>query len=264
MLLHSIIARYLSAKTLRLQDYGLEGLVEGKPTTLYHGTTRNFRKFDLSKSREDLVNQYYGAGIFLTPSKRVAEAYADANRNIGFPPEIIEDLKRKNPNAGSFLQTLFDHGREGWEIYWKENGFWRDDPLPGQGAVDLEGFEDHLGGIDSNDIGDLSDYIIGTKGKPKGDEGPVNIFNQSTGAPSWLYDLLDKLGLDSDQYRPKVYTVEVTAERTLVTSSKAQARKARQQGYDAVIYYGTDLVQNVPEVALFDPRNIRITRVEVV
>lgn len=255
-----------AAKTLNLADWGLEGLTQGQSVTLYHGTTRSFRTFDMSKSRGKLVNKFYGAGIFFAPVKRVAEAYALANRNIGFDPSIIEELRRKNPNAGAFLQALVDHGADGWESYWKEHGFWRDDPPPGEGTVDMTGFQEHLKGVDPNTLGDIAGYVIGSATKPLGsdDSGVINIFNQSTGSPGWVYDDLDAVGLDSSIYRPKVYTVDVKAKNPLVTSSKSQAKAAKSKGYDAVIYYGSDLVGGVPEVAIFNPSNAKIRTVEVV
>ena len=258
--------RRFVAKTLNLQDHGLEGLKEGRPVTLYHGTTRLFRSFDMAQSREELVNNYYGKGIFLTPSKRVAAQYADANRNVGFDSSLIAALKRKNPNAGNFLQALYEHGRDGWETYWQEHGFLREDPPPGEGQLDMAAFEKHLGGVDANDLGDIAGYILGSKTKPLGadDEGTINIFNMSTGAPGWLYDKLDEIGLDSSAYRPKVYTVSVSVSNPLVTASKSQARKAHQQGYDSVVYHGSDLVGGVPEVAVFNPRAVRVKHIEVV
>ena len=71
------------------------------------------------------------------------------------------------------------------------------------------------------------------------------------------------MGLDSAVYRPKVYTVVVTVSHTLVTSSQPKARSARSRGYEAVVYYGPDLVLGVPEVAVFNPARVRIVNVEV-
>lgn len=262
-----VVARYIeSAKTLDLKTWGLEGLTKGEPVTLYHGTTRSFRTFDLGKSRTELVNKFYGAGIFLVPSKRVAEDYAGANRNIGFEPSIIDDLKHKNPAAGAFLEALYAHGADGWEHFWKKHGFYRDDPAPGEGTVDMIGFQKFLGGVDPNTIGDIAGYIIGSKTKPIGwdAEDHLSLFNTSTGMPDYVYGNLDEVGLDSATYRPKVYTVSVTAKNTLVTASKSQARGARQKGYDCVVFYGADLVGGVPEVAVFDPSQVKVTHVEVV
>lgn len=255
--------RWLEARRpLVLAEWGLDGLVEGRPTTLYHGTTRSFKRFDLSKSRDELVNQFYGPGIFLTPSKRVAWEYADANRNIGFEPDIIDDLKRINANAGAFLESLY---RNGWPDAWNLEYARLESTLkPGQTLG--EALDDYLGDVDGNDLTDIAPYIIGSKVKMRGDV-ESDVFQAisgtgGTGAPEWTYDTLDTLGLDSDKYRPKVYTCTVTVQNTLVTASQAEARKARSNGYDSVVYYGRDLVEGVPEVAVFDPRKVVINKVE--
>lgn len=241
-----------------VEYYHLEPLLEGKPMTLYHGTTRQFSKFDLSKSREELVKNYYGAGIFLTPSKRVAWKYADANRNIGFDPEIIGEMKRINRNAGDFLELLFKKGYEaGWKVL--TDRFMKDPGPPINIPMDA-----YFGNVDPNDLNDIAPYIIGSKfTRDRGDNEFVNIFSTSTGMPDHVYDSLDKLGLDSKKYRPKVYTVVATAKKVLVTKSKAQARTARKKGYDCVIFFGSDLVDDVPEVAIFNPQHVRITKVQV-
>jgi len=257
-----------TAKGFNPAHYGLEGLLKGEPTTLYHGTTASFKAFDLSHSRDELVDQYYGKGIFLSPYKNVAERYANANRNMGLPQSVIGDLKRVNPNAGEFLQALFERGSDAWETFARDHGFWDDDPPPGEGTFDMVGFGKYLG-VDGNTLMDLSQHIIGTK--YNNSQGPdqleelMNVFEPpSTGSPEWVYDNLDEVGLNSDVYRPKVYTVVVKIDNPLVTASKSEARRARQKGYDGVIYHGTDLVGGVPEVAVYDPRRVRILRVEVV
>lgn len=248
-----------------LAEYHLEGLRTGQPVTLYHGTTRLFRAFDMNRSRGELNEGYYGNGIFLTPSKRVAEMYANANRNIGFPPSIIDDLKRRNAPAGKFLQTLFDHGQDGWEIAWKEAGFWNANPKPGEAQVDWAGYNEYIG-VDGNTLQDIADYIIGSKSKPLGlGGGSLDLFGGgSTGLPDHVYSSLDEVGLDSKTYRPKVYTVAVTCTNPLVTKSKSAARKARSKGYDSVFFFGSDLVQGVPEVAVYSPRNVKVRKIEVV
>lgn len=259
-----VARRFEAKKALNLSEYGLEGMLEHRPVTLYHGTTRLFKTFSMDRSRTELVDQFYGAGIFLTPSKRVAERYAQANRNIGFDAAIVEDLKRKNPNAGKFLQMLVAEGQPAWENYPRAEGFWNDNPPPGQGTFDIVGFEKFLG-VDPNTVSDIAGYIIGSKIVPLGtDDGALHMFGQSTGAPDWLYDDLDRVGLNSKTYRPKIYTATVTVSNPLVTSSKSQAKAARSKGYDSVIYYGSDLVGGVPEVAVFNPRDAKVKHIEVV
>lgn len=249
--------RRVTAKSIDLSHWGLEGIAKGESVTLYHGTTRSFTTFDPSKSRKELVDKFYGGGIFLVPSKRIAEQYAGANRNIGFDPEIIDDLKRKNPKAGAFMQTLYKVGHDAWDLLEEEirerNPEWQEYPLTHAEA--------YLG-VDPNLLGDVCPYIIGAKHQAEAPE--VTLFNTSTGAPDWIYDDLDKLGLDSTVYRPKVYTVEVRVKNPLVTANKSQAKAARGKGYDSVVFFGADLVGGVPEVAVFNPHDVRIKHVEVV
>lgn len=261
----SYIYELRSAKSLNLADYNLEGLSNGTPVTLYHGTTKLFRTFNMDLIREELVENFYGGGIFLTPSKRVAEHYAGANRNMGFDASIIADLKSKNPHAGEFLQVLVDHGSEGWDLFAKEKGFLSDTPKkPGDGLLDWEGFQKYLG-VDGNTIGDIAGFILGSKVVPLGlEDREQNIFNMSTGTPAHIYDALDEVGLNSNTYRPKVYTVTVKVSNPLVTKSQSAARKARSKGHDSVVYFGPHLVGGVPEVAVFSPQVVKVKRIEVV
>ena len=193
---------------------------------------------------------------FLTPSKAVAEKYANANRNIGFEPEIIDDLKRKNRPAGEFMGELYSKGRDAWDDLIEKMKVLYPDEAPGL-AVDK-----HLK-VDGNLIDDVCGYIIGSKIVPTGMDAPT-LFSMSSGAPDWVYDELDQIGIDSGKYRPKVYTVVVTVKKPLITSSKAQAKSAHQKGYDSVVFYGSDLVAGVPEVAVFDPGDVKIRHVEAV
>lgn len=240
----------------------LEGMFEGRPVTLYHGTTRLFRRFDLSLSRDALNDNFYGSvGVFLTPSKRIAEDYAEANRNIGFDAAIVEDLKRKNQYAGEFLETLVKHGKGGWDIFLLKHQL-----IEEAGQLRMEELGKLLGGVDPNTLGDIAGYVIGSNVKPlgQGDDSLAQLMGlSSTGAPRYIYDYLDEVGLNSKVYRPKVYTVTVMVSNPLLTKSKPKAGKAKKGGYDSVVYYGPGLVRGVPEVAVFDPRNVRIKKIEV-
>ena len=265
-----VAARFAAAKKIpSLRELGLEGLGTGAPVTLYHGTSSIFSEFDIAKSRDELVNEFYGRGIFLTPSKRVAWQYAQSNRNMGLPVSVIDDISQVNRNAGAFLRALYEQGQDAWEPYWKAHGFWRDDPAPGEGKLDSVGFEKHLGGADGNTLLDISQHIEGTayrnQAPPDSSQELMDLFSGggSTGSPDWLYDHLDTVGLDSTKYRPKVLTVVVRVDNPLVTASKAEARKAPSKGYDSVVYYGSDLVGGEPEVAIYDARKAKITHVEV-
>jgi hypothetical protein len=249
------------AKKINLDEWGLQPLTEGKPVTLYHGTTRMFKTFDLGKSRDELVNKFYGNGIFLVPSKRTAEKYALANRNVGFDPSLVDDLKAKNPGAGKFMERLVEDGDDAWEKYYNREAM----GLTDDNQSLMEALEKEAGGVDPNTIADVAGYVIGSKvRRMPDDDGTLNIFNQSTGLPEFMYKNLDEIGLDSEVYRPKVYKVSVQADNVLVTANSGAARGARGKGYYCVIFYGSDLVDGVPEVAVFSPKNARVMGYEVV
>jgi hypothetical protein len=211
-----------------------------------------------------LVKKYYGGGVFLTPEKRIAWRYAEANRNIGFDQSIIDDLKSVNPNAGTFLESLYKKGFEGgWdELLEITLGGLTGDKL--HAAI-----ERHFKGVDPNDISDVAAYVVGSKAIGETRDGTLEELmgvmtgRQTTGAPDYIYDSLDRIGLDSTKYRPKVYTVTVRGiHNPLVTKNLGQARRARSKGFDAVVYYGSEAVGGVPEVAIFDPRKVKIVKVE--
>lgn len=263
--MNKIADRYISdivircAKELNLSSWDLEGLALGLPTTLYHGTTRSFKKFNIGMSRDELVDKYYGAGIFLTPSKRVAESYANSNRNIGVDPSIISELKSKNRKAGDFMELMYKVGNDIWDMYSREAlGLGPDDDY-------VEAITKVTGGVDPNLIADLCGWIIGSKKTPVGsNDDALSLFSQTTGAPSWIYDTMDEVGVDSNEYRPKVYTVVVTVSNPLVTNSKPRARSAKSKGFDSVVYYGQGIVSGVPEVAVYNANDVKITNVTVV
>jgi hypothetical protein len=156
-----------------LARHGLDKLLDGRPTILYHGTTREFRKFDLASSRKELVNKFYGDGIFLTPSMGVAVQYAEANRNIGFDKGIISDLKKIDRVGGAFLAELCKSGNAAWEGFSVEN--WNSELK-----------------LDPNTIADIAAYVIGSKVRPLGSrDDSFNIFSMSSGLPGYVYDELD-------------------------------------------------------------------------
>ncbi len=247
----------LLAGTFDAASWDLEGLLEGRAVRLYHGTTNSFTAFDIKHARLELVDRYYGAGIFLTPSLKVAWQYAYANRNMGFPESIIDDLAKRNGSAAKVLRLMYEQGAAVWD---------KDLSMEALGAKDgefMEALNRATGGVDANILQDICPWIIGSKMKPLSGNDPVMFLStQGTGMPSYVYDNVDEIGLDSKTYRPKVYTVMVQSAKTLVTASKAEARKAHRKGYEAVIYHGSDLVGGVPEVAVFDATKVRIEAVD--
>lgn len=238
---------------ITLDYYGLTPFLKGNTIIAYHGTTSTFDKFDINKSRDELNRQYYGNGIFFTPKKEIAEKYAYANRNMGFPKNIINDLKLKNKEAGIFLEELYNLGADAWDLekYQKPNK---------HGGIGS--YVDGFNGVDANTLQDIAAWIIGSKIKPLSTGNDFELFNNSTGMPSYIYDLLDEIGLNSFLYAPKVYTVEIKTTNPLITSDAKKALTAQKNGYDAVVFMGEKLVGDVPEIAIFDTDHIQIKNVE--
>ena len=253
-----------------LDSYGLDDLIRTGSGKLYHGTNRQFKRFDMAYIRHDLINRFYKApGIFLTPRRATAEQYADAARNAMVPAVVVADLVRTNRGAGEVLTRLVGEGRDAWD------GLRAEAKAAFPDATYFEAMEMMTGGVDQNTLMDLAKHIEGTRYTDAPEENSLFEATNSlfalwgsaapTSTPVWVFDALDRLGLDSSEYRPKVYTVEVSGlDRVLVTRSKAEAGKAKAKGYDAVVFCGSDLVDGVPEVVVFDPSNVRVTKVDLV
>ncbi len=246
-----------------IDHHGLGDLVRGGSVTLYHGTTRQFRRFDAAHIRHDLINHFYKApGIFLTPKKSVAVQYAGAARNAMIPVTVIDDLTRRNRGAGDVLGRMVREGRDAWEgLFEDATAQFPDAESP------FDALEQLAGGVDPNTLMDIAEYFDGSKyAKGAADQTLFDLWGMTpTGTPAYIYDDMDAVGLDSSEYRPKVYTVSVSGmNRVLVTRSKSEAEKARSRGYDAVVFCGADLVDGIPEVVVFDPAKVRVTKVEVV
>lgn len=241
----------------------MDDLVRSGSATLYHGTTRQFERFDAAHIRHDLINRFYKApGIFLTPRKGVAEDYSTAARNTMLPASVVDDLTRVNQTAGAALGRLVREGADAWDgLFADAVARFPDAATPG------EALDRMMGGVDPNTLMDISEYVDGSKyAKGAADETLFDLWGMTpTGTPDHVFEDLEEVGLDSTPYRPKVYTVRVSGlERVLVTKSKTDAAKARSRGYDAVVFCGADLVGGVPEVVVFDPSKVRVVKAEVV
>ena len=263
-LLEAALSLSASTDDCHLQSYGLDDLVNTGSGTLYHGTNRQFQRFDTAYIRHDLINRFYKApGVFLTPSRAVAENYADAARNAMIPVEITTDLTGKNRGAGEILTRLVQEGQDAWDsLYMDAKAAFPDARNP------LEALEQMAGGIDPNKLMDLAKHIDGSRfTEAREAESLFDLWSGSVrSTPVWVFDDIDRMGLDSSKYRPKVYTVEVSGlEKVLVTQSEVEAGKAKASGYDAVVFCGgADLVGGVPEVVVFDPARVKVLKVDIV
>lgn len=255
---------YINSQSLDVYDYdcrkanadiisnaGLDGLREGRSVTLYHGTTRLFRRFTLEAMSDEQTDSKFqrGAGIFFAVSQRVAQGYATGNRNWGLSSTVVDDLKRKNRAAGALLEELVKKGSKGWAAYLEATG------------LEFDALSEALHIDDLNDLNDIASYVEGSAFGASDSSTLSEMFGMGgVGMPDDTYDALDRVGLNSRTYRPKVYTVAVTCHNAGLIVNPSQAKRARQQGHDCVVYDGEAGI----EVIVFDPKRIRIQKVDVV
>jgi diguanylate cyclase (GGDEF)-like protein len=69
---------------------------QGRPQVLYHGTTADFSKFDLSKAGQK-DHGFFGSGIYLTPDSKVAGAYSDYDQDVSGQSTMPVYAKIENP-----------------------------------------------------------------------------------------------------------------------------------------------------------------------
>ena len=242
-------------KTWPFTQYnGLTNLMKYGWTIGYHGTAADFDQFNLDYARQQLVNEFYGSGFFFVPKESIAWDYAHANRNAGLPVSVIDDIARIKPNFAVFLRLMYENGYEkGWDLY-----------VQRVGLQQLQRTDFLIDGVDMNVGYDIYENIEGRFWENT-QPSLHDLFSGSTvGVPDFVYKELDALGVDSNKYKPKVYTVAIRGvKNVLATDSMEEARQARAKGYDAVIYHGERTVRGVPEIAVWDPSKLTIVKKEV-
>lgn len=120
------------------QRAGVVPYIPAQPR-LYHGTTGDIHRFDVSRSRDNL----YGPGIYLTEDPKVASEYARAGgrpqESVDDPAKLAEYFKPGNvvPAYGNANQRVikFNTGENGlWSVtvedVVKKNGKWVADGRP--------------------------------------------------------------------------------------------------------------------------------------
>ena len=243
-----------------------EFLHSGKPITVYHGTTSDFEKFDGSYMREELLNQpqYVGKGFFFTLSYSVAEKYADSNRNsIIQYDEVFPLLKAHLPSE------LVEYASHYYHYGWDDdlNELLRDRKSDNQTRADyIDSF-----GVDINTLfHDIVDSIKGSYSSTHRQRDTMNdVFNMfsqsSSSGRGYIAEDLESLGINADSLRPKVLTCVVRANNVKLVKDLKEAKSARREGYDAMVWVGggNTHVGDEPEVVIFDPKNIRVVKKEV-
>lgn len=243
-----------------------EFLHSGKPITVYHGTTSNFEQFDSKYMREGLLNQpqYVGNGFFFTLSHSVAYKYADSNRNsIIQYDEVFPLLKEHLPRElVGYASHYYHYG-------------WGDDlnELLEDRKSDNQTIGEYLDsyGVDINTL--FHDVVASIEGshssthRKKDTVSDVfNLFSQSSSSGrGYIAEDLESMGINADSLRPKVLTCVVRANNVKLVKDLKEAKSAKREGYDAILWVGggETHVGDEPEVVIFDPKNIRVVKKEV-
>lgn len=230
----------------------LENIISGDDCFLYHGTNRDFDKFDISKVRDWRANKFYGDGIFLTPDKDVAYKYANANANEELPISILDDAKKVDRRLYDFMYSLYYKGNSTWQM---EKFKWIHD--------------DWKFKVDPNDVADIVNHIPGSQSEKdynddRGVEGGnefVNFFDTSSHALS-EYTINDIKEIGLGDYTPKIYIVKMKgSDSVLMSKNKSAIRNSKS---DITIAYGVpDLINNVPEVIVKTPSLLTIVKKQI-
>jgi hypothetical protein len=256
------------AKPIFFYDKKLSGFLHsGNPITVYHGTYSNFKSFDAKYMREKLLNQpdFVGNGFFFTISKRVAEKYADSRRNsLIFFDEVFPILKKNLP------REIYEYAVHYYHHGWDDN---LNDLIKSRTPRSMGTFEyfDSFGLEINTLFYGIIDEIEDSHGVTQRQEDALaevmGFFNPSSPSSGReeIASLLEEIGINGDSLRPKIYTCKVRAENVKLVKDLVEAKRAWREGYDAIVWAGGDhLIEEEPEVVIYNPKNIHITKVEVI
>lgn len=240
-------------------------LHSGKPLTVYHGTVGDFKRFDAKYMREELLNhpEYVGNGFFFSVTKKTAYTYADSTRNSVITFDEVFPLLKKSLRSDLYEYAVHIY-KHGWDEKLRE--------ILESRAPEGQPLGEYLDSlpVDLNNIVDIVDSIDGSHEKTQERDDTLNSLmsffsgSSSSGRESVAIGL-EEIGINADSIRPKILTCIVKADNVKLVRDLKEAKSARRDGYDAIIWYGGEhLVNNEPEVVIFNPRNIRISKVDVI
>lgn len=251
----------------------------GEPLKLYHGTNRKFSSHSVERNRTVLNDNYQGDWICYSPDKDIAWDYAEAARNQCFDKnDFLQEMETIFSNISDndfykevviLVENVLNEGySNGWDKTFDDyeikhnlefeegryNHFW---PA-------LKEFEKNLG-FDIDEFLDVLGFVEYSKSNQP-DEGEVvfNMFNLSISKiPDHIIEFLEKLGFDKIIPEPKIIESHITASNILKTSDREEARKAKENGYDLVIYDGEGTVKGVPEYLIANPEQVKIQEITI-
>jgi len=228
------------------------------PTTLYHGTQRRFLDFSVIASNSSR-NSYLGAGdaIYFTPSREVAQKYANAPMATLLPSMVVGELRLKSPILGDLLGAIIVRGYENGWAYWQNN--------LKENERDIHNYLSEKG-IDINDVGDLRSYFSSVfMPEPIQDEislSDVMFFlsdMKAQGTPDYVYDLLQQYGVGCVSNTPLIEDVFLSPHARIrdlgvieQESIDSYREQSIQQGYDGIRFLHEHAIDDEPEIALWN------------
>lgn len=246
---------------------------------LYHGTNRNFQEHNLGKARTDLNDRYQGDWICYTDSIDVAWKYSDSARNQNIDnqlfldelPTVLNQLSDDSV-AIKFIESLTHHIIENeYTIAWSK-AFDDFKSIPSNELINrteslflsIATTKEHSNLIDINDYCDLLENL---EHRFKSDEIDsseqlINLFNCHINEISQdAIDFMKRLGFKDSVPESKLYISEISYQNKLETSDKNEAKSARKNGFDLVLYSGEGTVDDIPEYLIANSSQIKILRV---
>ena len=236
----------------------LKLILNGEQSYAFHGTNREFDKFEPSQVRKWRADKFLGEGIFLTPNKDIAIKYANANANVELPITLLDDAKKIDKELYDFMYSLYYKGNIAWQLPEFEKFVSSTYDKEKQTFIYNNKFN-----VDCNDIAEIVNLIPGSKSyddynkDSKNDDGFFNIFGTSSSALNeTTIKLLKELGFGD--YSPKIFTVLING-TTSVLMSKNVSEIKNSKKYDIIIAYNVpNLIKDVPEIIIHKPELLNI------
>lgn len=228
----------------------LQPLLNGEDVILYHGTNRDFDKFDANKERTFRTEQFLGSGVHLTPDINVAIKYANAAINNSLDVSIFDDAKKINIDLYKFMHGLYYKGNSTWT---EQRSF-------------VNKYTDGFNGVDLNSVADIVNLIPNSqsqkdynKSDDQTDDGRDEIFNMFSGSTSALsyYVVEDLKSLGLGDYRPRVLTVSVKSTGSNVVESDNETEIKTSKADIIIAHSVKNLIGDMPEVIIRSTKSIQ-------
>ena len=240
---------------------------QNKKIKLFHGTNRKFDQHCESKNRTVLNDEFQGDWICYTKNIDVAWKYSHAARNQVFDKSLfLEDTNKfisKYPDIKEdFLiltNLLLNKGDDAWDEFYDIYSKKHNHKLEDAGKY----FFDKIRDVENNSEFDFNEFLDTLNeveySKLAQPDDNIDIFSQYIPQIStYSINFLTKLGFDKSLPENRVLVSEISYNNLLETNSREEAKKAKENGYDLVIYSGEGCVDGEPEYLVANPRQVNV------